>query len=69
MISEEIKTDIFSGLIGLVEDKNNNKKIKNIIDSLSNPVIVRVKYMFFMLLLINFFIIILLLCNLYISYN
>ena len=64
---EEIKTDIFSSLFDIVEDTENHKKIKNVIDNLSNPLIVKVKYLFYFLLLMNFFIIMLLMLNIYVS--
>ena len=61
MISEEIKSDLISSLFEIVEDTENHKKIKNIIDNLSNPLIIKVKYLFFFLLLTNFLTITLLL--------
>lgn len=61
MISEEIKTDLISSLFEIVEDTENHKKIKNIIDNLSNPLIIKLKYFLFMILLLLFLIIVLLL--------
>ena len=61
MISEEIKTDIFSSLFDIVEDTENHKKIKNVIDNLSNPLILKLKYSMYLIVLLLFIIIVLLL--------
>ena len=68
MFNEIIKGDLLTSLFDIVEDKDTQKKIYNVLEKVSDPYVIKLKHSIKILFLITMFIVILLVLNLYLTF-
>ena len=64
MITKELKNDIFSSLLEIVEDSDNHEKICHMFDKMSNPYTAKIKIFIFLLFILIIVIFIISISNL-----